>query len=40
MARAGQQPLQTLSCTIVRDAEPPIFGSDHYPLVTELLLGK
>lgn len=40
MARAGQQPLQTLSCTIVRDAEPPIFVSDHYPVVTELLIGE
>lgn len=40
MARAGQQPLQTLSCTIVRDAEPPIFASDHYPVVTELLIGE
>lgn len=40
MARAGQQPLQTLSCTIVRDAEPPVFVSDHYPVVTELLIGE
>lgn len=23
------------SCTIVRDAEPPIFVSDHYPVVTQ-----
>lgn len=40
MARAGQQPLQTLSCTIVRDADPPVFVSDHYPVVTELLIGE
>lgn len=40
MARAGQQPLQTTSCTLVRDAEPPIFVSDHYPVVTELLIGE
>jgi endonuclease/exonuclease/phosphatase family metal-dependent hydrolase len=38
MARGGQSPLQTTSCTIVRDAEPPIYASDHYPVVTELLL--
>ncbi|MEZ4860990.1 MAG: endonuclease/exonuclease/phosphatase family protein [Caldilineaceae bacterium] len=40
MARAGEEPLQTLSCTIVRDAEPPVFVSDHYPVVTELLIGE
>jgi endonuclease/exonuclease/phosphatase family metal-dependent hydrolase len=39
MARAGQLPVQTTSCTIVRDAEPPVFVSDHYPVVTELLIG-
>lgn len=39
MVRAGQQPIQTTSCTIVRDAEPPVFVSDHYPVVTELLIG-
>jgi endonuclease/exonuclease/phosphatase family metal-dependent hydrolase len=39
MARSAQLPIQTLSCTIVRDAEPPIFVSDHYPVVTELLIG-
>jgi endonuclease/exonuclease/phosphatase family metal-dependent hydrolase len=38
MARGGMQPLQTTSCTIVRDAEPPIYASDHYPVVAELLL--
>ncbi|MFN8441609.1 MAG: endonuclease/exonuclease/phosphatase family protein [Caldilineaceae bacterium] len=40
MAHPGRQPLQTLSCTIVRDAEPPVFVSDHYPVVTELLIGE
>jgi hypothetical protein len=29
-----------LSCTIVRDAEPPVYVSDHYPRVTELLIGE
>jgi len=40
MVRSGQQPIQTTSCTIVRDAEPPIFVSDHYPVVAELLIGE
>jgi hypothetical protein len=26
------------SCTIVRDAEPPAYPSDHYPVVADLLL--
>jgi endonuclease/exonuclease/phosphatase family metal-dependent hydrolase len=38
MLRAGQLPLQTTSCTIVRDAEPPIYPSDHYPVVTEFVV--
>lgn len=38
LARDGQQRLQTTSCTIVRDAEPPVYPSDHYPVVTELLV--
>lgn len=28
----------TRSCDIVRDAEPPVFPSDHYPVVAELTL--
>lgn len=40
MVRAGTQPIQTTSCTIVRDAEPPVFVSDHYPVVAELLIGE
>ena len=44
MLRPGKQPdsqpVQTLSCTIVRDAEPPVYVSDHYPVVTELLIGE
>ncbi len=39
MLRSGRQPVQTTSCTIVRDAEPPVYVSDHYPVVTELLIG-
>ena len=37
LARNGKQRLQTTSCTIVRDAAPPVFASDHYPVVTELM---
>lgn len=40
LARAGAQQLQTLSCTIVRDAEPPLYPSDHYPVVAELGIVK
>jgi endonuclease/exonuclease/phosphatase family metal-dependent hydrolase len=38
LTRNGARRLQTLSCTIARDAEPPLYASDHYPVVTELLL--
>jgi endonuclease/exonuclease/phosphatase family metal-dependent hydrolase len=30
--------LRTTSCTIVRDAEPPLYASDHYPVVAEMRL--
>lgn len=30
--------VQTTSCTIVRDAEPPLYPSDHWPVVAEVLL--
>jgi endonuclease/exonuclease/phosphatase family metal-dependent hydrolase len=30
--------LRTSSCTIVRDAQPPLYASDHYPVVAELRL--
>jgi endonuclease/exonuclease/phosphatase family metal-dependent hydrolase len=40
VVRAGKEPVQVVSCTIVRDAEPPVFVSDHYPVVTELLIGE
>jgi endonuclease/exonuclease/phosphatase family metal-dependent hydrolase len=39
MVRSGHQPIQTTSCTIVRDAEPPVYASDHYPVVAEFLIG-
>lgn len=29
----GAQSLKALSCQILRDAEPPIYPSDHYPLL-------
>jgi len=42
LARAGNTPnavrVETASCTIVRDAEPPLYPSDHYPVVAELEL--
>ncbi|MEW5985193.1 MAG: endonuclease/exonuclease/phosphatase family protein [Chloroflexota bacterium] len=38
LTRDGRQRLQTTSSTIVRDAEPPIYPSDHYPVVSELAL--
>lgn len=38
LTRNGAKPVHTLSCTIARDAQPPVYPSDHYPVVTELLL--
>lgn len=38
LSRDGAQRVQTTSCTIAQDAEPPVFASDHYPVVTEVLL--
>ena len=38
LARAGSSGMQVTSCTIVRDAQPPLFPSDHYPVVAELSL--
>ncbi len=40
MVRSGQQSVQTTSCTIVRDAEPPVYVSDHYPVLAEVLIGE
>ena len=38
LTRDGAQHLQTSSSTIVRDATPPIYPSDHYPVVCELVV--
>jgi endonuclease/exonuclease/phosphatase family metal-dependent hydrolase len=38
LMRDGVQRWQTRSCSIVRDAQPPLYPSDHYPVVAELLL--
>lgn len=40
MLRPGARAWQTVSCTIARDAEPPIYVSDHYPVITELLMSE
>jgi hypothetical protein len=32
----GARPVQSLSCLIARDQEPPVFPSDHYPVVADL----
>ncbi|HRF98947.1 MAG TPA: hypothetical protein PLZ51_27240, partial [Aggregatilineales bacterium] len=34
----GTKQFTTHSCDIIRDAEPPIFPSDHYPILAELSL--
>jgi endonuclease/exonuclease/phosphatase family metal-dependent hydrolase len=38
LTRDGTQHLQTSSASIVRDAAPPIYPSDHYPVVSELVV--
>ena len=38
LTHAGATAFQTTSCTIVRDAQPPLYPSDHYPVVAELRL--
>jgi endonuclease/exonuclease/phosphatase family metal-dependent hydrolase len=38
LTRDGAQRVQTKSSTIIRDAEPPLYPSDHYPIVTEVTL--
>lgn len=35
----GMQKIQTLNYTLIRDAIPPIYGSDHYPIMAELAFG-
>ena len=36
LTRAGGHKVQTISSTIVRDATPPTYPSDHYPIVSEI----
>lgn len=38
LAKGGLEPLQTTASMIVRDAMPPTYPSDHYPVVSEILL--
>lgn len=38
LAKAGIQPMQTTSSTIVRYSIPPTYPSDHYPVVSEIML--
>lgn len=33
----GEETLRTLSCMIAHDQEPPVYPSDHYPVVSDLL---
>jgi endonuclease/exonuclease/phosphatase family metal-dependent hydrolase len=35
----GARSIQTRECLIVRDAEPSVYPSDHYPVVADLILG-
>ncbi len=36
LARSATRPIGTAACRIVRDAEPPAYPSDHYPVLAEL----
>lgn len=38
LAHPGAGRLHTMSSTIVRDAAPPVFPSDHYPVISEFEL--
>jgi len=38
LTRDGTQHLQTSSSTIVRDGSPPMYPSDHYPVVSEVVV--
>lgn len=39
LARDGAQGFETHSNTIIRDAEPPLYPSDHYPILAEISFG-
>jgi endonuclease/exonuclease/phosphatase family metal-dependent hydrolase len=34
----GSRTIQTRSYAIVRDAEPPLYPSDHYPVIADLTI--
>jgi endonuclease/exonuclease/phosphatase family metal-dependent hydrolase len=38
LAHSGRNSLYVTSCTIARDAQPPVYASDHYPVVAELVM--
>jgi endonuclease/exonuclease/phosphatase family metal-dependent hydrolase len=38
LVHSVSQPMQVRSCTIIRDAETPLYPSDHYPVIADLLL--
>jgi endonuclease/exonuclease/phosphatase family metal-dependent hydrolase len=38
LTRDGAQRCRTLSCIVAHDAEPPLYPSDHYPVVSEVIL--
>lgn len=40
LTRNGVQKVSTMSCVVVRHAEPPVYPSDHYPVVAELLFSN
>jgi endonuclease/exonuclease/phosphatase family metal-dependent hydrolase len=35
LLRQGAQPLHIDSCTVITEAEPPLYPSDHYPVLAE-----
>ena len=39
MLRDGASTLRAASCEIVRDAAPPVYPSDHYPVVVDVVVG-
>lgn len=36
LVKNGAKRIRTNACQIIRDAEPPLFPSDHYPILSEL----
>ena len=36
LTRSGTSQLRTTSCEIIRDAAPPLYPSDHYPVLAEI----